>query len=209
MDRYFLTWVANRGRVIERIPFSFMEADVTNHRISNVYDLDTEVSRSWAFLFATSRHSRKRLQHYEEFLKPSPPEWTVDNISRKWLRSKHLGTLTGPDRPWDFYYHLQWQRYRQVINKALNKDLVSYAQFPIFETRLRQLRHYMDSQKPRGLHQLWKDNRDSLNYYTFWGVIIFGLLSVFLAFFSLAVSVAQTVASFRALELATPPAPTT
>jgi hypothetical protein len=67
----------------------------------------------------------------------------------------------------------------------------------------------MGSQKPRGLRQLWKDNRDSLNYYTFWGVIIFGLLSVFLGFFSLAVSVAQTIASFRALDLATPPTPMT
>jgi hypothetical protein len=183
-----------------------MEADVTNHRVIDEHDLDTEVSRSWAFLFTTSRNSRKRLQHYEEFLKFSPPEWTVDNTGRKWLRSKHLGTSTGPDYPWDVYYPIQWHEYHQVSKKALNKDLVSYAQFPIFETRLRQLRHYMDSQKPRGLRQLWKDNRDSLNYYTFWGVIIFGLLSVFLTFFSLAVSVAQTIASFRALELATPPA---
>jgi len=58
----------------------------------------------------------------------------------------------------------------------------------------------MDSRKPRGLSQLWKDNRDSLNYYTFWGVIILGGLGVFLAICSLAVSVAQTVAAFRALE---------
>jgi hypothetical protein len=57
----------------------------------------------------------------------------------------------------------------------------------------------MDNEKPRGFRQLWKDNRDSLNYYTFWGVIILGGLSVALALFSLAVSVAQTVASFQAL----------
>ena len=58
----------------------------------------------------------------------------------------------------------------------------------------------MDGQKTPSLHQLWKDNRASLNYYTPWGVIVFGGggFSV-LALFSLAVGVAQTDASFRAL----------
>jgi hypothetical protein len=59
----------------------------------------------------------------------------------------------------------------------------------------------MDTQEPRGLRQLWRDNRDSLNYFTFWGVIIFGVSSVFLALFSLAVGIAQTVASFKSLAL--------
>ena len=76
-----------------------------------------------------------------------------------------------------------------------------YSGFIIFENRIRQLVFYMNTQKPQGLRQLWRDKRDTLNYYTFWGVIIFGGLSVFLALFSLAVSVAQTVASFRALNL--------
>jgi hypothetical protein len=35
----------------------------------------------------------------------------------------------------------------------------------------------MDSQKPQGLRQLWEDSRDSLNYYTFWGVITFSSVS--------------------------------
>jgi len=64
----------------------------------------------------------------------------------------------------------------------------------------------MDNQKPTGFRQLWVDRRDSLNYYTFWGVIAIGVLAILLALVSLAVSIAQAVASFRALDLGTPSA---
>jgi hypothetical protein len=60
----------------------------------------------------------------------------------------------------------------------------------------------MGSQKLRTFSHLWKDKRDTLRYYTFWGVIFFGSLSVIVAIISLAVSIAQTVASFKALEVA-------
>lgn len=76
-----------------------------------------------------------------------------------------------------------------------------YSQFDIFENRVRQLKFYMDSQKPRGFRQLWRDKRDALNYYTFWGVIIFGASTLFLAIVSLAVSAAQAVAAFKALDI--------
>ncbi|TGO50670.1 hypothetical protein BOTNAR_0384g00040 [Botryotinia narcissicola] len=74
-----------------------------------------------------------------------------------------------------------------------------YAHFGPLEHRVRILREYMDKQKPRGLRQLWMDSKDSFNYYTFRGVIIFGAVSVFLATASLAVSIAQTYASFKSL----------
>jgi hypothetical protein len=121
---------------------------------------------------------------------------------RRYLRDKHIGREINSD---GFYYVAEARPtslevvYEHIVESSANKEPLLYSQFPLFETRLRQLRHYMDSQKPRGLRQLWKDNRDSLNYYTFWGVIIFGVLSVVLAMFSLAVSVAQTVAAFRSL----------
>ena len=82
----------------------------------------------------------------------------------------HLGFL--------FRYHEY-----QILTAALTKAPILYSEFPIFETRLRQLRHYIDSPKPPGLRHIWRDKRDSLSYYTFWGVIIFGLLSVFIVFF--------------------------
>jgi hypothetical protein len=87
-----------------------------------------------------------------------------------------------------------------VLQTALNKRPLQYSEFPIFQTRLRHLRHYMDQQRPRGFRQLWRDRRDTLSYYTFWGVIIFGGASVVLALLGLGVGVAQTVASFESLK---------
>ena len=90
--------------------------------------------------------------------------------------------------------------YDAIRKSALRGESLEYSSFPIYEQRLRELRAYMDSIKPQGIHQLLRDNRDSLTYYTFWGVIVFGTLSVVIAVFGLGISAAQTVASFRALK---------
>lgn len=76
---------------------------------------------------------------------------------------------------------------------------VPYAYFGVYEARIRALRRYMDTRRPIGVRNLWHDRRDSLSYYTFWGVILFGGASVLLGVFGLAVGIAQTVAAFRAL----------
>ena len=59
----------------------------------------------------------------------------------------------------------------------------------------------MDSQKPSGLLALWRDKRDSGQWHTFWLVCIVGGISIILALASLAVSIAQTAATFEALNL--------
>ena len=58
----------------------------------------------------------------------------------------------------------------------------------------------MDTQRPTGWYQMWKDKRDIVQYVTFWAVLIFGTISVALAFGSLLVGSAQTAAAFRALK---------
>ncbi|KAF7941806.1 uncharacterized protein EAE97_006643 [Botrytis byssoidea] len=72
---------------------------------------------------------------------------------------------------------------------AHEKTTFQYSNFGIFENR------------PQGFRQLWRDKRDALNYCTFWGVIIFGASTLFLAIVSLAVSAAQAVAAFKALDM--------
>ena len=171
-----------------------------------------ELLQSWAMLFATDPDPNKRAEEYDKLAKP---EWmqeqttdenpTDDNSkSNKDLLTEYKNKHLGLDAS-------RWSAdstcYGHILSASLNKNSIPYSHFLVFEARLRQLRQYMGNQKPRGFRQLWHDKRDSLNYYTFWGVIIFGGISVFLAFFSLAVSVAQTVASFRALELSSPTMP--
>ncbi|KAK0108664.1 stretch-activated cation channel mid1 [Cadophora gregata] len=155
----------------------------------------SEIERTWGFLFATASRREVRKKDYPlvywgnlmlQALGPFSDLYEQLKCYKN-IQSMHLGDPTSS------------LNYEVTLQAALSKRLVSYSQFGVFQTRLRQLRHYMDSQKPRGIRQLWKDKRDTLNYYTFWAVIIFGSLSIFLAFFSLAVSIAQTVASFKAL----------
>ena len=57
----------------------------------------------------------------------------------------------------------------------------------------------MDKQRPKNLKQLFKDRRDTVGYWAFWAVIFVGGASILLALISIAVSSAQTVASFKAL----------
>lgn len=94
--------------------------------------------------------------------------------------------------------HLQ---FRLSKPGGLLHERLSYAQFPFYGDRLRELRFYMDSQRPKGLRALWRDRRDSNTYYTFWFVVIFGSLSVFLAAGALAVSIVQTWATFHSVPL--------
>ena len=163
--------------------------------------MNVEIAKTWAFLFATGVSANKKALDYDRFRQDfkrsydAMPELPTD-ISH-YCRRVHLGVL-GPEGEEVWHDELSYHSaYRDTLEATLRKISVKYSQFPLFETRLRELRHYMDSQKPHSLRQLWKDNRDSINYYTFWGVIIFGSLSVALSLFSLAVSIAQTVAAFR------------
>lgn len=53
--------------------------------------------------------------------------------------------------------------------------------FPILRSRLAILSHQMSNMKPRGWKELWKDRRDSANWFTFWAVIVIGGAGVLLA----------------------------
>ncbi|MCJ1441924.1 MAG: hypothetical protein MMC23_002416 [Stictis urceolatum] len=77
---------------------------------------------------------------------------------------------------------------------------VPYDYFGRYEYRIRILRHYMDTRKPTGIRNLWHDRRDSLSYYTFWAVVVFGGTSMLLAAMGVALGVAQTIAAFKQLE---------
>ena len=151
-----------------------------------MYHLSQDIRLSWAIIFTRggSRYARKNLAAYNQV---EPPAW-VSGENGNYQKELHLAD------------------YDAAINPSAKSPILkSYSEFHFFEDRIRQLVFYMDSQKPQGIRQLWRDKRDTLNYYTFWGVIIFGGLSVFLALFSLAVSIAQTVAGYRALNLGPSP----
>jgi len=191
--------------------------------VSNL--LNREILSTWTLLFQSGNEKEELEKLYEEI--EAPPWLQRAALSSRWERThvqkrklkvgglrslaskkrrKTMAVLVHADSRKDYPIidsHIgkaDWAKYEEYQYIA-SAPRLNYSEFPIFENRLRTLRAYMDTAKPRGLLQLWRDNRDSLTYYTFWGVIVFGVGSLFVAFLSLAVSIAQTVASFKSLHL--------
>ena len=54
-----------------------------------------------------------------------------------------------------------------LLDSYTKLDSHMYFSYPEFEDRLRILRAYMDSKKPKGFRGLWRDKRDTYSYYTF------------------------------------------
>ncbi|MCJ1402530.1 stretch-activated cation channel mid1 [Xylographa trunciseda] len=165
--------------------------------------LEGELIRTWALLFSSSNSRRGRRKAYASL--PEPRWFMKYKTMSQWLNQEDMNKYTEMrshlnDFPDSVRKGIYTDDYTHIIQSALRKQPLEYSSFPIYESRLRELRAYMDSSKPPGLRQLFRDNRDSLTYYTFWGVIVFGTLSVALALFSLGISAAQAVAGFRALQ---------
>ena len=102
----------------------------------------------------------------------------------------------GPPYPMDMLIHI-----RSILNNPLEESQ-AFKDYVIWGDRLRQLQSLIDQRyqrKPKTSKQLWTNRRDAANYYTFWTVIAVGGISIFLALASLAVTTAQTVASFKQL----------
>ena len=78
-------------------------------------------------------------------------------------------------------------------------ERITYSEFPHYYQRLRDLRNYMDSRKPRGILALWRDRRDSNTYYTFWLVVIFGCSGVLLGIATLAIAIIQAWGQLQSL----------
>jgi hypothetical protein len=52
--------------------------------------------------------------------------------------------------------------------------------FPVLRSRIASLHQHMSNVRPRGWREIWKDKRNSVHWYTFWAVIIFGGLGIIL-----------------------------
>jgi hypothetical protein len=120
-----------------------------------------------------------------------------------YLRKPTSGKLidllnAGPPYPLDFWMHIS---YLLEISQSVGlSEMERYSAYPIYGARLHELKAYMDNQRPKNLRQLYKDRRDTVGYWAFWAVVIVGGASIILALISIAVSSAQAVASFQALE---------
>ncbi|KAF7931548.1 uncharacterized protein EAE98_004284 [Botrytis deweyae] len=177
--------------------------------LSILKELKADIEKTWAILFSitTLGENSKNKSRVREKLKHEYE--TIMDEDRNPIHTD-IQTLKEYHMPWieddsatgrvQSYYESRWENLQGIIKSKQDKSTIAYSNFGMFEDRVRDLRQYMDHQRPHGLRQLLRDSRDALNYYTFMGVIIFGLLTVFLALASFFVGVAQTYAAFKALD---------
>ncbi|KAL9609370.1 MAG: hypothetical protein Q9167_005860 [Letrouitia subvulpina] len=107
---------------------------------------------------------------------------------------------SGPPYPLDLCWHLENILLPYPLFLGESSNIRAFSNFPHFGSRLRELKFYMDNQRPSGWYQIWKDRRDPIQYVTLWAVLVFGIASIVIALGSLVVSSMQTVAAFRALK---------
>ncbi|KAI1764172.1 hypothetical protein GGR53DRAFT_530804 [Hypoxylon sp. FL1150] len=58
---------------------------------------------------------------------------------------------------------------------------ILHTDFPMLGAKLQFLSEHTRLQEPRSLMQLWRDKRNTLQWWTFWAVVIFGVITVVLA----------------------------
>lgn len=170
-----------------------------------------EICATWSIIFTSNRTDKKSRDHYAKLRAPRWMSLLAHSKLGTWSSEQEIHEqseqgpklsqlMHGQSTLSDFCFEtrdhllLQWSNPAKTVGERL-----SYSQFPIYGDRIRQLRAYMDTQQPKGLRALWRDKRNSNSYYTFWFVVVFGSLSVFLGTCALVVSIVQTWATFRGL----------
>lgn len=69
--------------------------------------------------------------------------------------------------------------------------------FPILRFRIAVLKAQLSATKARGWKELWRDRRDSANWYTFWAVLIIGGVGILLSFLQVVIGILQVVMAAR------------
>ena len=131
----------NRNRPLEEVPKTYFGCKPP---LDESIAIDYEIMYSWALIFNSTRQRKRATIVAEYHLIPH---------------------LAGVDMGSQRVFHLLL--YEMDMLAPIRLNVVAYSKFPIFEARLRQLRHYMDNRKPHGLRALWHDKRDTLDFYTF------------------------------------------
>jgi hypothetical protein len=105
--------------------------------------------------------------------------------SRHFYTSKELRRLRefGPVDP---YLSQLCGRSSRIANQRNSYSKLT--EFPILAARLSVLQDYIQRQNPNSLRMIWRDKRNSYQWWTFWAVVVFGCMSIVL-------SLVQTVLS--------------
>ncbi|KAI9719974.1 MAG: hypothetical protein M1812_003099 [Candelaria pacifica] len=92
---------------------------------------------------------------------------------------------------------------KSVDTSAFGKERSAYhlpQHFPILRFKIAVLKAQLSVSKAKGWRELWRDRRDSTNWYTFWAVLIIGGVGILLSFLQVLVGITQIVITVRPRE---------
>lgn len=144
-----------------------------------VNQLLAEILLSFRLLFGQTRKSRLL---FRSSLNPFSGH-SKDNI-----RDPLLSTLCGSKE-------IPCDDGNTMFNGLVQKETYYLPRdFPILRYRMAIFQRYLSSTVPRTWAQLWRDNRDSAGWLTFWAVIVFGVFGSVMAFLQVVLQFVQLVA---------------
>lgn len=133
-----------------------------------------EILLSYKLLFAASPGARKLWRHKERAKASEAAYGLCDPMLEKLCGSKD--TVAQDSR----------------LSYSMAKD------FPIFAQRLQVIQDDILRQQPNRLSALWNDRRELLRWYTFWAVLVIGIVGLALAIFQCVASALQTIYAIKA-----------
>lgn len=116
-----------------------------------------------------------------------------DQRSRKFFRKEMVKDQTSSHGVDAFLLDLCTSARRSPETIGQDKECYRLARdFPVLRERIAILQQQLTHVRPRGWRAIWRDRRDSAQWYTFWAVIMFGSVATFLAIAQTALQGIQT-----------------
>ncbi|BCR87808.1 uncharacterized protein ACHE_40372S [Aspergillus chevalieri] len=146
-----------------------------------VNQLLVEILLSYRLLFGQTRKSRSLFRSsLNPFIKNHFVKKVAYDVN---VRDPILSALCGTKDSFD-----------SILSGLVEKDLYHLPRdFPILRYRISVLQRYLSITTPRTWLQLWRDNRDSAGWLTFWAVIAFGVFGSVMAFLQVVLQFVQII----------------
>ncbi|KAJ5611752.1 hypothetical protein N7528_008857 [Penicillium herquei] len=110
-------------------------------------------------------------------------------IARGTPTEPYLDKLCGEKSP--------YKSYLPTFGSPLTVSYSKSRDFPYLAGRLSDLQSYIRSQQPNRLTALWYDRRNLLSWYTFWTVLVFGVVGISCSIIQTILGMIQTVIAWK------------
>jgi hypothetical protein len=82
--------------------------------------------------------------------------------------------------------------------ESIKSNYTFSGDFPIFTFHLRKVQEYMAQQQPNKVKAIWQDKMDLRLWYTFWAVVVFGVIGLILSLIQTICTGIQTAFAIKA-----------